>query len=180
MKLSSKVYLSKNKVDGVSYAARYENGILVQGLTRGSGVMGEDITENLKTIPDIPQRLSGNFPSVIEIRGEVYMSKAVFEKLNEERILSNQALFANPRNAAGGSLRQLDAEVTKQRQLEHFAYTLVNPEKYDIHYQSDVMKFLKQIGVDTRFVSFFDDDGDIKLYIENLRFSKFSKKRRET
>lgn len=111
------------KVDGVSYEARYENGILVRGLTRGSGVDGEDITANLLTIPDIPKRLSGEFPDVIEVRGEVYMLRDDFIALNEMAAMRGDKVFANPRNAAAGSLRQLDARVTASRRLSAFGYT---------------------------------------------------------
>ncbi len=118
-KLISKDLFIEVKVDGLSFSARYENGVLVRGLTRGSGTMGEDITANLRTISDIPQKLSGNFPEVIEVRGEVYMSRADFIALNE---ISNKK-FANPRNAAAGSLRQLNPEITAARKLSAFGYT---------------------------------------------------------
>ncbi len=118
-KLSDKDLFIELKVDGVSYAARYEHGKLVRGLTRGSGVAGEDITENLKTIPDIPQQLSGDYPDVIEIRGEVYMLRSDFIALNE----MGGKQFANPRNAAAGSLRQLNPKVTASRRLSAFGYT---------------------------------------------------------
>lgn len=118
-KLTSKDLFIEVKVDGLSFSARYENGVLVRGLTRGSGTMGEDITANLRTIPDIPQKLSGNFPEVTEVRGEVYMSRADFIALNE---VSNKK-FANPRNAAAGSLRQLNPEITAARKLSAFGYT---------------------------------------------------------
>ena len=133
------------KVDGVSYAARYENGVLVRGLTRGSGVMGEDITENLKTIPDIPQRLSGNFPPVIEIRGEVYMKRSDFIALNAE----SEKQFANPRNAAAGSLRQLNPKITATRKLSAFAYTYGEISERDFATQSEYFDRLESWGFKT-------------------------------
>ena len=122
-KLSDKDIFIELKVDGVSYAARYERGRLVRGLTRGSGVAGEEITANLRTISDIPQQLRGNFPDVIEIRGEVYMSRSDFLALNAAADAAGDKVFANPRNAAAGSLRQLNPGVTAARRLSAFAYT---------------------------------------------------------
>ncbi len=144
-KLTSKEMFIELKVDGVSYSARYENGILVRGLTRGSGVMGEDITENLKTIPDIPQRLSGNFPSVIEIRGEVYMKRNDFIALNQE----SEKQFANPRNAAAGSLRQLNPMITATRKLSAFAYTYGEISQRDFATQSEYFDRLESWGFKT-------------------------------
>lgn len=122
-KLPTKDLFIELKVDGVSYEARYEHGVLVRGLTRGSGVAGEDITANLMTIPDIPKKLSGEFPDVIEVRGEVYMLRDDFIALNEIAVARGDKVFANPRNAAAGSLRQLDARVTASRRLSAFGYT---------------------------------------------------------
>ena len=122
-KLSDKDIFIELKVDGVSYAARYERGRLVRGLTRGSGVAGEDITANLRTISDIPQQLHGDIPDVIEIRGEVYMSRADFLAVNAAAAAAGDTVFANPRNAAAGSLRQLNPGVTAARRLSAFAYT---------------------------------------------------------
>lgn len=122
-KLGAKDLFIELKVDGLSYAARYEHGVLVRGLTRGSGTVGEDITENLKTIPDIPQQLRGTYPDIIEVRGEVYMLRADFLALNKQAEEHGDKVFANPRNAAAGSLRQLNAKVTASRKLSAFAYT---------------------------------------------------------
>ena len=122
-KLPTKDLFIELKVDGVSYEARYEHGVLVRGLTRGSGVAGEDITANLLTIPDIPKKLSGEFPDVIEVRGEVYMLRSDFIALNKIAAERGDKVFANPRNAAAGSLRQLDAKVTASRRLSAFGYT---------------------------------------------------------
>ncbi len=122
-KLENRDIFIELKVDGVSYAARYENGQLVRGLTRGSGIEGEDITANLMTIPDIPKQLTGDFPKVIEVRGEVYMLRSDFMALNAAAAESGDKVFANPRNAAAGSLRQLNPAITATRRLSAFGYT---------------------------------------------------------
>lgn len=137
-------YTCELKIDGIASTVHYDKGLLVLGATRGNGVTGENITKNMLMIDVLPKILAEHLD--VEVRGEVYMSKKVFDDLNNQRLSLGLEPFANPRNAAGGSLRQLDANVTKERKLDHFAYTLVNPELYDIHSQSEVMIFLKKLG----------------------------------
>ena len=137
-------YTVELKIDGIASSAHYTDGLLTLGATRGNGVVGENITKNMVMVGTLPKVLSKHLS--MEVRGEVYMSKDVFNYLNEEREKNNQSLFANPRNAAGGSLRQLDASITKERKLDHFAYTLVNPEQYGMKSQSDTLKFLSSLG----------------------------------
>ena len=137
-------YTCELKIDGIASTIHYEDGLLVLAATRGNGTVGENITKNALTINSLPKVLTEHIS--LEVRGEVYMLKSVFNELNDKRKLENKSLFANPRNAAGGSLRQLDSNITKDRKLDQFSYTLVNPEKYNIYKQSDVMTYLSDLG----------------------------------
>ncbi|GHP14692.1 DNA ligase [Lentilactobacillus fungorum] len=137
-------YNCELKIDGLAVSLRYENGIFVQGSTRGNGQIGEDITRNLKTIKSIPRKLSR--PINIEVRGECYMPKASFAALNEERQNNGQAPFANPRNAAAGSLRQLDPKVTARRKLSTFMYNVADYDDLKADTQSGLLEELKALG----------------------------------
>ncbi len=118
-------YVCELKIDGSALALTYENGILVRGATRGDGISGEDITQNVKTIRSIPLKLNlDNPPPIVEVRGEAFLSLSVFEEINREREKAGEQLFANPRNAAAGTLRQLDSKIVDKRRLDFFAYTL--------------------------------------------------------
>ncbi len=136
--------VSELKIDGLAISLTYENGVFKRGLTRGDGVIGEDITNNLKTIKAIPLKLFKNID--IEVRGEIYMPITSFEKLNEMQSKNNQKTFANPRNAAAGSIRQLDPKITAQRDLSIFIYAAIIDKKYNILTHSDAMDFCKKLG----------------------------------
>lgn len=116
-------YIVEPKIDGLSIALEYENGRFIRGATRGDGRIGEDVTENLRTIRSIPLRLEGAPPRLI-VRGEVFMPKSVFESLNQQRELNGEALFANPRNAAAGSMRQLDPQIAAARKLDMLVFNI--------------------------------------------------------
>ena len=133
------------KIDGLSFSARYENGVFVRGLTRGDGINGEDITLNLETIADIPARVPAEAGAVLEIRGEVYLSKQDFLELNER----SEKKFANPRNAAAGSLRQLDPEITRSRNLRAFAYHWGEASDRTWATQSEFFEFAQMLGFQT-------------------------------
>ena len=137
-------YTVELKIDGIASTAHYENGLFVLGATRGNGQIGENITKNMVMVNSLPKVLNTNID--IEVRGEVYMKKSVLDYLNDIRKEEGLDLFANPRNAAGGSLRQLDANITKERKLDQFAYTIVNPEKYNIKSQIEALKYLESLG----------------------------------
>ncbi len=122
-------YSVEPKIDGLSVSLIYRNGVFVKGATRGDGLVGEDVTENLRTVRSIPLKLSEPLP-YLNVRGEVYMPRRVFEKLNEARADNGQPLFANPRNAAAGSLRQLDPKIAASRRLEIFVFNLQEGSLY--------------------------------------------------
>lgn len=132
-------YVAELKIDGLSVSLVYKKGKLVRAATRGDGVTGEDITHNARTIKSIP--LTIKKPIDIEVRGEIYMSKASFNKLNE-----NGENFANPRNAAAGSVRQLDSKIAASRNLDCFIYHLPDPEDYNIYTHEDALRFMKELG----------------------------------
>ena len=134
-------YLCELKIDGLSGSVVYENGNLVLGATRGNGVVGENITENIKTIRTIPLHISQDLS--IEVRGEIYMSNKSFDELNKKAIAAGDEAFANPRNAAAGSVRQLDSRVAASRKLDFFAYTLLGT---DVQTQSKSLELLKEYG----------------------------------
>lgn len=141
-------YVVELKIDGLAIALIYENGILSRGATRGDGIVGEDITQNLRTINSIPLKLMGFAEiEVIEVYGEVYMSKENFKKLNEERLKKSENLFANPRNAAAGSVRQLDPAITAGRQLDTFIYQATFPHKDYFHTHLEMLNSLKSAGL---------------------------------
>ena len=160
------------KIDGLSFSARYENGIFVQGATRGDGIIGEDITENLKTIKSLPKKLkTTNPPKILEVRGEVYMSKEDFISLNEKNLKISEKIFANPRNAAAGSLRQLDTSVTAERNLKYFAYTLGEfSDDFKIETQDELIRKFNELGfTTTKEIKLCSDIEEIISFFENIK-----------
>jgi DNA ligase (NAD+) len=137
-------YVCELKIDGLAISLHYEDGVFVKGATRGDGTTGEDITQNLRTIRSIPLRLTR--PVTIEVRGEAFMPRAAFEKLNKEREERGEALFANPRNSAAGSLRQLDPRIAASRQLDTFIYAIGDLQGVDVESHSEGLDLLESLG----------------------------------
>lgn len=166
--VSTAHYTLEPKMDGLSGSLIYKNGILVRGATRGDGVTGEDITTNIKTIKSVPLRLTEDIN--IEVRGEIYMSKKSFLEANREKIKNGEKEFANPRNAAAGSIRQLDSKVAAKRNLDFMAYFIPNPEDYGIKTQKESLEFLRKLGFVTNYKlnGYAKNVKDITNYIDSL------------
>lgn len=143
-------YMAEPKLDGLAVELVYEKGLLLTGSTRGDGRIGEDITRNLKTIRSIPLRLTiqenMQIPDILEVRGEAYLTLAGFKDLNEQRLATDETVFANPRNAAAGSLRQLDSRITAQRPLDFFCYGVSDTEQTPCGTQQELLEYLHKLG----------------------------------
>ncbi|EJF94505.1 NAD-dependent DNA ligase LigA [Bartonella taylorii] len=163
------------KIDGLSLSLRYEKGRLVRAATRGDGYVGENVTANARTISDIPKILQGNFPDILEVRGEVYMGREDFQELNMNQQGERKLAFANPRNAAAGSLRQLDSRITASRKLKFFAYAWGEVSEMPAESQIGMMKKLREYGfIINPFTKVFKTLKEIISYyhdIEELRHS---------
>ena len=142
--IKNPTYVCELKIDGLSVSLRYEKGLLKYAATRGNGIIGENITDNVKTIKSIPLKLQEEID--IEVRGEIYVSKKTLEKLNEERLKEGLEPFKNARNLASGSIRQLDSSVTASRNLDAFIYHLPNPLDYGINTHFEALEFMKKLG----------------------------------
>jgi DNA ligase (NAD+) len=136
-------YMTELKIDGLAVSIKYENGFFIQAATRGNGLVGEDISNNVKTIKSLPLKLSK--PLTIEVRGEIFMPHKSFLKLNEQRKQDEEPLFANPRNAAAGTIRQLDSKIVAERELDVFIYAIVDPHTY-VQSHKDALALLKALG----------------------------------
>lgn len=168
------IYTLEPKMDGLSGSLLYEKGILKRAATRGDGLIGENITDNVKTIKSVPLKLNKEID--IEVRGEIYMSKKSFEDCNKEKEKRGENLFANPRNAAAGSVRQLDSKVAAKRNLDFMAYFIPNPDKYGIKTQSEALDFLKELGFKTNYKlnGIAKNVNDIISYIDDLSIKRDS------
>lgn len=167
-KKSPPAYMTEPKLDGLAVELVYLDGVLVQGSTRGNGKVGEDITAQIRTVPSIPLRLFNSDISRLEVRGEVFMSRAGFEQLNIQRAEDGDDIFANPRNAAAGSLRQLDPVVTASRPLKFFVYGVADPAATGCSGQQEMFRFLTKLGFPVNeHISFCHDiQGVLQRFVE--------------
>ncbi len=148
-------FMCEPKIDGLSISLLYVNGNLFNAVTRGDGKVGEIVTDNVKTIRDIPHKLKENYPNLIEIRGEIFMKKANFEELNKSQIEKNGKVFANSRNAAAGSIRQKDINILKERKLNFYAFSVGEyTNDFNIKTQFDLLKKFEQMGINTNQENF--------------------------
>ncbi len=157
-------YMVEMKIDGLTLSAKYENGILVRAATRGNGEVGEDVTENAKTIKSLPLKLSKEVD--IEVRGEVFISKESFKKLNEENEANGNKPFANPRNAAAGSLRQLDSKLAAERRLDIFVFDILVGDKKKTHNEN--IAYLKELGFKVADSKKYQNIEDVIAYCESM------------
>tara|TARA_X000001036_G_scaffold57506_1_gene47260 strand:- start:721 stop:2790 length:2070 start_codon:yes stop_codon:yes gene_type:complete len=164
--------IAEPKIDGLSCSIRYENGIFVLAATRGDGAEGEDITENVKTIDDIPHKLSGNPPDILEVRGEIYMGNQDFKALNAQQEARGGKMFANPRNAAAGSVRQLNVEITKERPLKFFGYALGEVSEPIGNTHFEVRENLKSFGVPETFYALAENASQLMENYEKILESR--------
>ncbi len=164
-------YMAELKIDGVSIALVYENGILVSAATRGDGSVGEDVTLNVRTIKNIPLKLRGDLPR-LEVRGEIYLPKSEFVRLNQEREEREERIFANPRNAAAGSLRQLDPGITASRALAAFIYDIIYVDGIVLNTQAEALAFLKEQGFPVNTEASYCKDMDA-VYAYCQRFEEY-------
>ena len=156
-------YVSELKIDGLAVSLKYLGGHFVQAATRGNGTFGEDITENVRTIKSLPLQL--NEAVDVEVRGEIYMPHKSFNQANEDRLANDESLFANPRNAAAGTIRQLDTKVVAKRKLDLFCYTLVNAKNY-VSTQEEALLYLKKLGFKVN--PHFRKHADVQALIESI------------
>ncbi len=164
-------YVVEPKIDGLSVSCEYANGVFVRGSTRGDGQIGEDVTENLMTIKSLPKRID-NAPSYLEVRGEVYMSVKTFQRIVEEQENNGEKPFKNPRNAAAGSLRQKDSNITKKRDLDIFVFNIQQIEGKELKTHSDSLTYLKELGFPTTDFYLCDNVEDVLKQIDTIDITR--------
>ncbi len=169
--VESAKYVVEPKIDGLSVSCEYKNGVFVRGSTRGDGIVGEDVTENLMTIKSLPKRIE-NAPAFLEVRGEVYMSIQSFEKIVALQENNGEKPFKNPRNAAAGSLRQKDAKITAQRELDIFVFNIQQIEGKELSTHSQSLDYLRSLGFPTTSYRLSDDINEVLQEIDNIDKSR--------
>jgi DNA ligase (NAD+) len=161
-------YSVEYKIDGLSVALRYEDGILTRAATRGNGEVGEDVTENVKTIAAVPKKLTEAVPGLLEVRGEVYIEKEAFRAMNEQQALQGKPAFANPRNAAAGSLRQLDSNIAASRPMAIFVFEILQGSEAAFQQQDDAFAKLRHLGFETVAPEIFNSMADVIAYCDSM------------